>query len=168
VIEHASSKTLDDQHVLWCSNHGLTVGTEVDERVNSSMKWGCRLHTATMFLAMPCGTLAIMNALCGSLLGVLLHCASSAFTLYLTFHHDKYHCNAAERQKWAASRYGRSGGPFIDRLVNAIGSTLWLCDGMNQVTAEHKHHHFRPEHREEYYGLVPYGRVFVYPMWQSW
>lgn len=167
-IEHASSKSLDDQHVLWCSNHGLTVGIEGDERVNVRMKWGCRLHTATMFLAMPGGSLAIISAIYGSLFGTMLHCTSSALTLYLTFHHDKYHCNAAERRQWAASRYDPSRGRLVDRLVGSTGSALWLCGGMDQVTSEHKMHHLRPEHREEYYGLVPYGRFFVYLFWQSW
>merc|ERR1711865_486285 len=74
-IETGSASSMEDVYVMWCSNHGLTVGVENDERVTFASKWGCRLHTGMMYLAMPCGTAAFVNAICGSAFGALVHCA---------------------------------------------------------------------------------------------
>jgi hypothetical protein len=93
-IETNPKLTLEDVYVLQCSNHGLSVGVENDARVVLG-KWGCRLHTALMFLAMPCGTAVLVNAAYGSVFGVLVHCSLVAFVLSLTFHHDKYHAEVA-------------------------------------------------------------------------
>lgn len=167
-IEGGSSVSVQDVNVLWCSNHGLTVGVEDDPRVTFSMKWGCRLHTALMCLAMPCGTAVIINAIQGSFIGMLRHCISIAFILYITFHHDKYHADVEQRNQWVDRRYKPSHTSCAQRAISIIGKALWLSEGMSRVTQEHIKHHHSPEHRDEYYGLVPYGSFFIYPVWQSW
>jgi len=167
-IEASSSLSSGDVAVLWCSNHGLTVGAEGDERVSFSMKWGCRLHTALMLLTMPSGSSLLMNASHGSSLGMLLHLAAISFVLYITFHHDKYHADEEKRTQWAETRYEPSCGSVVERVINSIGRALWLSDEMNLITEDHLKHHHCPENREEHYGLVPFGRFFIFPVWQSW
>lgn len=167
-IEQSSSLGPDDMFPLWCSNHGLSVGVENDpERVPFWLKWVCRTHTALMYLMLPSGTVGLIQALNGSPFGWLRHSASSAMMLYITYHHDKFHCDAERREHWAQERYA-SPCSVVERIVCGIGRMFWLSNEMERVTEDHKKHHHCPEHREEHYGLLPYGFYFIYTMWQSW
>jgi len=167
-IETDKASSMEDVYVMWCSNHGLTVGVENDERVTFASKWGCRLHTGMMYLAMPCGTAALVNAICGSAFGALVHCAFIAFPIYITYHHDKYHAELETRREWVESWHDVSHCSFIKRAFRSVCRSMWLSDEMDRIISDHQKHHHGHEHREEFYGLVPYSRFFVYPVWQSW
>jgi hypothetical protein len=168
-IETNPKLTMEDVYVLQCSNHGLSVGAENDKRVVLG-KWGCRLHTALMFLTMPSGTATFVNVINGSLFGVLVHCSWVVFVVYLTFHHDKYHAEVEVTKEWAATRYASnlSDDSFIERAVGYCLRSMWMSKEMDRTIQDHEKHHHSPKHCEEFFGLVPFSRFFVYPMWQSW
>lgn len=168
-IETNPRLTLEDVYVLQCSNHGLSVGAEDDARVVLG-KWGCRLHTALMFLTMPSGTAVFVNVMYGSLLGVLVHCSLVGFLLYLTFHHDKYHAEVAMTREWAGTQYasGRGAGSVVARAVGRCLRSMWMSGEMDRTIRDHEKHHHCAKHCEEFFGLAPYSRFFVYPMWHSW
>lgn len=142
----------DDVFALECSNHGFTVGTDR----SLLHKWGCRWHTMMMYLAMPTGTAVMWNVLMGSYWWALLHLLAVSYPIYLTVHHDKYHSVPAKRKAWAAGRR------------SVLERWFWACEGMDTVTREHLQHHHRASGRERYFGLVPGGRLAIYPIWQTW
>jgi hypothetical protein len=142
----------DDVLALECSNHGFTVGTD-----HSAVHlYGCRVHAALMFLAMPVGTVMLWNLLMGRAWVALVHACAIAFPVYLTVHHDKYHATADGRRAWAAARPS-----WPERW-------LWACWAMDTATEEHLEHHHDRSGRERYFGLVPGGSFAVYPVWQTW
>jgi len=85
----ASFAGQDELDALACSAHGFTVNDF------------CRLSTVLLQLALPSGTCIVANAMSQSGLGVGIHAALLLFPLYLVVHHDKYHCTAEVRHKWA-------------------------------------------------------------------
>jgi hypothetical protein len=143
----------DDVFALECSDHGFTVGTG---RSLLHM-WGCRWHTAMMYLAMPTGTAVLWNVMMGSFGAALLHACAVAYPLWLTVHHDKYHAAPAQRRAWAARRR------------SVLERWFWTaCPGIDTVTREHQQHHHHRSGRERYFGLVPGGWFAIYPVWQTW
>lgn len=151
VIEQ-SMPVREDVDVLHCSNHGFTVGASA---VPLFHRWGCLLHTPLMLLSMPAGTAALLQLGAGRAAG-LLHLVACTFPLYLTVHHDIYHADPEQRQKWGATwRW-------------APLRWLWTSSEMGRMIDEHLQHHHSDAHRERHFGLMPFGRYFIFPVWQSW
>lgn len=142
----ASFTTNDELDTLACSNHGFTVSDF------------CRLSTVTMQLALPSGTCIVADAMSQRETGVVIHVAWLLLPLYLVIHHDKYHCTSEARHKWADMKARN----FVER-------TFWKLSEVDVVCKEHlEHHHGVARHGERFFGLVPWGRFFIYPVFQTW
>jgi len=141
-----------DLFVLECSDHGFTVG-------NHRGLFACRFSTSVLQLVLPTGTCIILNAMRqGGLLGMIVHMLSTLIPLYLVIHHDKYHCSPEARAHWADTQ----GRGLIEKW-------FWKWSEMDTITEEHlAHHHEVAKHGHRFFGLLPFCRYFIYPVFQTW
>lgn len=154
---------LEDAEGLQCTNHGLTTGAD---DLPMRWKWGCRMHFHLMFLSMPSGTAIFVNAMYGSLIGVLVHCFLVAFMAYIYKHHDKYHANIEKTRQWAEDHCGALlKGSLLECIAGRCLLAIWLSEEMHKTILDHEKHH---EDGAEFFGVAPYSRFFVYPIWQTW
>jgi len=136
-----------DHFALDCSDHGYTV------------KGLCRIGTLLLNMALPTGTCMIISCIRQwSPIGIAVHFLANLFPLYLTIHHDKYHCSRKARLLradtfWWGERW------------------FWKSRGLDTMVKEHLVHHTNwciQKYGERFFGLVPGGRCFIYAMWQTW
>ena len=134
-------------YILGCSNHGITV-----------VGFKCQLNTLLHNLALTTGTCVLTNAMRHDSICVFIHIVMGMFSIYLTFHHNKYHCSPIARKNWAD-----------EYTHNQLERWFWKTDEIQRMSEEHqRHHNGSQSDRNRYFGLIPFGRYFIYPIWQSW
>ena len=131
-------------HAFSASDHGMTMRSHL----------GVCAYLVCYAL-MPTCTLALWNHArgCGSAsalghLAVWLHLLSACVPSFFLLHHDQIHASPKVRKARAEARGG-------------ILASMWSSSEFDRLAAGHMRHHFDPLASDRFYGLVPYGRLFI-------
>ena len=133
---------------LACTNHGITVGAPTE----GVPAFKCMLAFVLMHTAMPSGSAALLQCATGNWGAALVHVAAIALPGFVVVHHGKYHAASHEVKRYAEAQ------PILLEW-------FWNSSEMRNIMAEHKKHHIVGD---KYYGLLPFNRYFIYPIFQQW
>jgi len=144
-IRYSDKRVLEG---LACTNHGITVGAPTE----GVPAFKCMLAFVMMHVALPAGSATLWQCAMGNWGAALVHAYAVALPGFVVVHHDKYHAASQE-----VERYAQNQTTLLKRF--------WNWSEMKNIMAEHKKHHIVGD---KYYGLLPFNRYFIYPIFQQW
>lgn len=129
------------QRALRCSNHGLSITSGL-----------CALNYYSLFLLTPHPYVCLALLALAGPLPALFFFAPSLLTIFTQISHRYYHMTTLARRRLAPR-----------------GLRWFFCTpAFDALAREHQMHHYGERHADDFYTVVPFGPVVLYPLFGRW